>query len=149
MAIQWRKALSIDGGVIDQDHRFLLKLINDYEALMEREFDQVAIIKVLQSLRYYTVYHFVREEAAQKGGKYADAELHAAEHRRLVSYVDQAIAMLEADSVHQKTREVKDEVARLLKNWLLDHIIKWDIPMRPFVKQMNTITNQYTPISKL
>ncbi|CAK0749430.1 hypothetical protein CCP1ISM_320006 [Azospirillaceae bacterium] len=72
--------MSIDGGPIDDDHRFWMKLANDIDAAFENGVDKVAILDCLKKFQYYTVYHFVREEAIQKEIGYPDIEQHAEKH---------------------------------------------------------------------
>jgi len=145
--VQWREGMAIDGGVIDDDHRHLISLINDYEELMAKGFDQGAILKVLQSLKFYTVYHFTREEAAQRAANYPEAETHAAEHKRLIDCVDYAMLLLGREIAGDRRDELKGQVARLLNNWLVSHIIKYDIPMRPYVRNMRLFMGKQAPIS--
>lgn len=147
MPLQWRDGLSIDGGTIDDDHRYLIELINNYEDLMERPFDREAIVKILNSLKYYTVYHFIREEAAQREVDYPDQETHAAEHRRLIGCVDYAIRLLDQEIEGSRLEAIKSQVARLLNNWLIAHIIKFDIPMRPHFRNVKAFMGRRAPIS--
>jgi hemerythrin len=146
MTVQWRAAMTIDKAVIDDDHRYLISLTNEVAAVIDQGFDQEALLKVLNSLKYYTVYHFVREEAAQRAADYPAAKDHAAEHRRLIGAVDQVIALLEQEIDPDKHERIKDQIALLLNNWLIAHIIKHDLPMRPYVQRMRAAMDGALPI---
>ena len=148
MRIEWRTAMTVDGALIDDDHRYLFKLINAFNASLDREFDQGEIKTILSSLKYYTVYHFVREEAAQVAALYPDHARHSAEHRRLVGLVDRAVAMLEHDIPPDQQSRIKHQISRLLQNWLVTHIIKFDLPMRPHVRNIRSAMRGVTPISR-
>lgn len=147
MTIEWRPGMTIDNGAIDDDHRYLISLINDYECLMAEGFDQTAILKILDSLRYYTIYHFTREEATQRAVDYPSAESHAAEHKRLIDCVDYAIRLLSRDITSDRREEIKGQVARLLQNWLISHILKHDVTMRPYARNIRTVMGKAPPIS--
>ena len=147
MPVQWRPAMAIDQAVIDDDHRYLISLINSVEALCSRDFDQAALLKVLDSLKYYTVYHFTREEAAQRAVSYPDADAHAAEHKRLIETVDRVIALVSQEIAPDKHERIRAEISALLKGWLVEHIIKHDIPMRPYVRNIRAFMGRAAPIS--
>jgi len=149
MAIEWRPAMSVDGGVIDDDHRYLISLINQFNDAIDNDADLDEVRRILGSLKYYTVYHFVREQAAQKAAEYPSRESHAQEHKSLVESVDSVMKLLDGYVPGQKFDEVKEEIARLLRAWLVDHIIKHDLLMRPYVRKMSTLTGGYPPITAI
>ena len=147
MPVQWRPAMAIDQAVIDDDHRYLIDMINSLESLCGGEFDQAVLLKQLDALKYYTVYHFVREEAAQRAANYPDADDHALEHKRLVETVDQLIALVSQDITPDKHERIRQKISALLKGWLVEHIIKHDIPMRPYVRNIRTFMGRSAPLS--
>ena len=147
MPVQWRPAMSIDGATIDDDHRHLIGLINNVETLCAGEFDRTALLKVLDSLKYYTVYHFVREEAAQRAAVFPDCERHAGEPKRLVETVDRAIVLVSGDIPPDKREPVRREIMLLLKGWLIDHILKHDMSMRPYVRNIRAFMGRSAPLS--
>ena len=147
MPIQWRPAMAIDDGGIDDDHRHLIELINAAEALCDRAFDQGALLKILDSLKYYTVYHFVREEAAMRAAGYPDLEVHAGEHRQLVETVRKAVLLVSREIAPDRHERIRAEILTLLKSWLVDHIIKHDIPMRPYVRNNRAFAGRSAPVS--
>lgn len=147
MAIQWRPAMAIDNGVIDDDHRHLIGLINSVAELCDHDFDQTALLKVLDSLKYYTVYHFAREEGAQRAAGFPDTEPHAREHRQLIETVDRVIALVSRDIAPERREPIRSEIMSLLKGWLVDHIIKHDIPMRPYVRNIRAFMGRSAPLS--
>ena len=147
MAVTWRPAMAIDQAVIDDDHRYLIELINSLESQCDRDFDQAALLKLLGSLKYYTVYHFVREEAAQRAANYPAADAHALEHKRLVETVDQVISLVSQEITSDKQERIREKISSLLKGWLVEHIIKHDIPMRPYVRNIRAFMGRSAPLS--
>ncbi|MEI6557516.1 MAG: bacteriohemerythrin [Rhodospirillaceae bacterium] len=147
MAIEWRPAMAIDNAALDDDHRYLIGLINSVEALCQQSFDQGALLKILGSLKYYTVYHFVREEAAQRAAGFPHAEAHALEHKQLIATVDQAVALVSQEITPDKHERIRAEITALLNGWLIQHIIKHDIPMRPYVRNIRAFMGRAAPLS--
>ena len=48
MTIEWREAMSIDGGPIDDDHRFWMKLASDIDLAFENGANRKAILECLK-----------------------------------------------------------------------------------------------------
>ena len=134
MAIEWREAMSIDGGPIDDDHRFWMKLASDIDLAFENGVNRDAILEFLKKFKYYTLYHFVREEAIQKEIGYPYIEQHAEKHKQLVSVVDNAVKLFEQDISDDKSERLRNDVARLLNAWIVGHIVKQDMPMRDYIR---------------
>ena len=149
MPVEWRPAMAIDRAAIDDDHRYLIDMTNSVEALCNRGFDQPALLKILDSLKYYTVYHFTREEAAQRAAAYPDVEAHAREHKKLIETVDRVIALVSQEITPDKQQRIRADIMALFKGWLVDHIIKHDIPMRPYVGTMRAATRGLAPLSTI
>ena len=134
MGLEWREAMSVDGGDIDEDHKYWLKLTCDLDAAFEGGVNKERILEILKSLQYYTLYHFIREEAIQKQIEYPDAEQHAAKHRQLAEVVDNAVKLFERDVSNEKGGRLRDDVAKLINAWIVGHIVKQDIPMRDYIR---------------
>ncbi|MEI6558672.1 MAG: hypothetical protein WCO00_09715 [Rhodospirillaceae bacterium] len=49
MVVVWREAMSIDGGPIDDDHRYLFSLINEIESLLDGKFAKPEILTALKN----------------------------------------------------------------------------------------------------
>ena len=48
-----------------------------------------------------------------------------------------------------KRERVCREINILLKGWLIDHIIKHDIPMRPYVRNIRAFMGRSAPLSSV
>lgn len=136
MPITWRDEMSIDGGVIDNDHKSLIGLINDVEYIQAGPGLPKQVTVILTRLAAYAQAHFEREERLQSAVGYPLRDPHHFRHMAL---------MHELDAMHaewQIARAPKDMVAfhvRLcdfLRHWLMSHVIKDDLPMRPYVAEM-------------
>jgi hemerythrin-like metal-binding protein len=135
--IRWRSSMAIDGGVIDHDHRHLIDIINRFgEHVSLGTAGVSAAVDVLHALKVYAETHFVREEGLQRLIDFPEADLHHDEHQRLLTTLGGIIAktssVTEAD-----TATVVPELISLLRSWLLDHVIKQDLRMKPYARLMN------------
>lgn len=133
--IRWRDELSIDGGTIDEDHRHLIGIINRFMDISTKAQDTGPLLAVLHALRFYTQAHFEREEALQELANYPLSEAHAEEHAGLVDRLDNMIEAVNR-SQDESIARISRETAVFLNFWLIDHIIKSDLGMKPYVAAM-------------
>lgn len=137
MALIWRDEMSIDGGVIDDDHKCLIALVNDVEAIQPDAAMHALVELVIARLVTYAQVHFEREERLQARSAFTYALAHRSRHRTILKHMD---AML-AECRHLPATALPAFHARLcdyLYDWLRDHIFKADMLMKPFVAQMQT-----------
>ena len=135
--IRWRSSMAVDHGVIDHDHRHLIDIVNRFgEHVSLGTAGLPVAVDVLHALQFYAGTHFVREEGLQRLIDYPEAGSHHDEHQRLLATLGEIIAktrsVTEAD-----TATVVPELTNLLRSWLLDHILRRDLPMKPYAELMN------------
>jgi len=133
MSIQWRNELSIDKGFIDADHKHLLDIVNRFEREIDSEDGKTTLLHALSDLKLYTREHFRREEAFQEDVGYPFRAKHAAEHRELECRLDTVIAHFKASVERGAYMPVAREVAGLLRDWLVQHIIKSDLKLKEHI----------------
>ncbi len=135
--IRWRSSMAIDHGFIDHDHRHLIDIINRFgEHVALGAAGLPVAVDVLQALKFYAETHFVREEGLQRLIDFPEADSHHDEHQRLLTTLGEIIA--KTSSVTEVDRAtVVPELASLLRSWLLDHVIKRDLLMKPYAQLMN------------
>ena len=126
MAILWRKELEIDGATIDEDHKFLINLINNYELALHIKSKQKLVELSLKTLKHYTIQHFKREEELQRLSFYPFAQAHIHEHQDLIKTLDNITKMA--------SEKAPEKISELLKDWLINHIIQSDLRMKPYIK---------------
>ncbi len=136
MPILWRKEMSVDASTIDDDHKLLIDLINSFEAVINQNPTIAALDRHLLQLRHYSIEHFKREEALQRAVHYPFYQAHAREHSDLVNRLETIIAHRTAARSGRDLTVVSREILALLKEWLVEHILRTDLRMRPYVAQM-------------
>lgn len=131
----WRDELSIGHPDIDDDHRRLLAIINDFENLAEKLPDDRVLHETLINLHDYALLHFGREEAIQIACRFPFTDAHRAEHRTLLQHVTDMARRYFIDKTEPVTRTTTAAMAEFLKHWLVDHIIRSDRRMREYLAQ--------------
>lgn len=132
--IQWREKLEIDGDVIDDDHRQLITLINQFEAAKGTYRDLLVIV---QSLKHYVRTHFEREEDLQRRIGFAEANAHHDQHQTLIDRLENMIDRF-ISVEHGDYAAVQLELAKILRDWLVDHIVGEDLKMKPLIQKFRT-----------
>jgi hemerythrin len=135
MPLEWRDAMSIDSGVIDEDHKCLIGLINDVAALRPGPKMPMLVEVAIARLLTYAEVHFQREERLQVAAAFTFAQAHRSRHRSIVRDMDAMLAdckQLPLDALPQFHARLCD----YLFDWLRDHILKSDMQMKPFVADL-------------
>lgn len=135
MTVTWRDELSIDDGPIDEDHKHLIAIINGFYRAAGRRVSVDVLDSALQYLKQYTLQHFQREEEIQTRIGYPFAEAHRREHRDLIRRLDQIVAEARQDKTRENPDTLTDNLFSLLKDWLLTHVVKADIRMKPYMER--------------
>jgi hemerythrin len=161
MSILWREEMSIDQGVIDHDHQTLITIINEFIEAAPGPRALPMLERIIAKLEHYAVVHFTREEALQRAAQYIYLDAHHHEHGDLIKQIMAirrelaALAPPPAPSVEtqasagaappppppidegsEEIAKVHSEMAAFLHHWLVDHIIKSDLRMKPYAARM-------------
>ncbi len=144
MPIVWRDQISVGNDLVDQDHRYLMCLINSIELALRQDDGTEPLVLFVKQLVDYTRFHFVREENIQKKAKYPNYAEHLKVHQEILVQIGQ----LEQDVLeyHQHAKEgslvdgeremITQNTMQLLREWVLDHVLKDDKRMEPFLRKL-------------
>lgn len=130
--IAWREQMSVDGGIIDSDHRHLIEIINTFESRAAGKASAEDLIEILYALKFYAATHFKREETLQRLTHYPYHERHCGEHKDLVARLESIIAETR-EAMAGDPRKAVAETSELLKSWLVDHVIGSDLKMSTYI----------------
>jgi hemerythrin-like metal-binding protein len=124
----WSDTYSVQIGIIDMQHKNLVKIINELHQAMIGGHGKDQLGKILSSLVTYTQAHFKTEEKLMESHGYPEYTIHKAEHDRLTRTV------LDFQSKFQKNEVgLTIEVMEFLKDWLSKHIMGIDKKYTPFL----------------
>lgn len=129
-AIEWSDALSVGVGVIDGEHKRLIKIANAIVKISNETREPKKLINALHYLREYTVVHFQNEESFMQTIHYPGLFEHKKEHIRL----KQSVKDYQAELFHAETLDGID-VLSFIRAWLLDHVLKTDMKIKEFLEQ--------------
>ena len=122
--IAWDDSISLNIGEIDNQHKQLVKIINElFDAMKDaRGFD--VLEDILRRLIDYTEYHFSTEERYFDQFQYIESEPHKEEHRFLIKQVNEFKKAFEEGLMKRdgSDRVLTVDLWNLLKSWLIDHI---------------------------
>ncbi|HEY5762093.1 MAG TPA: bacteriohemerythrin [Rhodocyclaceae bacterium] len=120
--IRWTDKFAVNQSLIDDQHRYLFQLINDFhDAYMQRQTRQDVLI-LLNRLIDYAQRHFEDEERIMAEKAYPQLEAHQALHVKLF----EEIFALNEKLADRALNPTRDTIA-FLKNWLTDHIMLHDL----------------------
>jgi hemerythrin-like metal-binding protein len=118
----WRDAYSVGMPQIDDQHKGLIRLINNLQSAMMEGNGKNVLSGIMDDLVRYTESHFASEEAMLRLRGYSQLAAHSAEHKKLTAQVCELRDKFRAGKV-----TISMEVMVFLKNWLADHILSRDM----------------------
>jgi len=134
MSIAWRDAMSVGDPVIDEDHRHLVDLINNFETAVSGVINHKRIARVLLGLVEYTGEHFAREEDLQLKVRYPFHDSHRRSHRDVLKKLSDIVAVYTKTPDGPERDRMVTDLGTFLKEWLVDHIIQSDLRMKPYIQ---------------
>ncbi|MFW3145793.1 MAG: bacteriohemerythrin [Thermoplasmatota archaeon] len=117
--IQWDDSLKVGVDIIDEQHRMLIKRLEDLSRAVDEHREAAEVMRTVSFLLDYSKFHFQEEEKKMEESGYP----HLEEHRKLHADFIGNIKVLEEDLMEEgATRAVGESVNTFLWNWLVNHI---------------------------
>jgi len=117
----WNDKMLTGIGNIDEHHRVLVRLLVDAYNAVELGTPPERVRPIVSELVSYTKYHFAAEERLMVEKKYPDLLEHRLAHRWFSGQVDGIFL-----KVSSRDPATSLELFKLLRDWLIDHILKLD-----------------------
>lgn len=115
--ITWTKEYSIGYSKIDNQHKKLVKMINElYDSFVEGNAENMTE-NILKKMINYTDYHFKTEEEAFEKYNYSDTKSHIKEHKDFVEKATNFYQDFKNGNVY-----VTYDIMNFLREWLVNHI---------------------------
>jgi hemerythrin len=128
--LSWQDDYRVGVPLIDQEHRYLFALINEFHDKHASGDPHRQVILVLNRLVAYAEQHFQHEEALMKEYGYPRLAHQHELHEELYSSI---FALNERLS--SETARVDADTLRFLRHWLLGHILKEDMDIGDFMRR--------------
>ncbi len=134
--IVWDKSLSVGIGLIDEQHKALIKRLNDVSVAIEANIGEREISKTLEFLAEYAVYHFSAEEKHMAEHSYPGLEAQKMKHQEFMM----TLKNMENDFEEEgSTRALSDSINVFLLNWLKTHIQQLDKTFGDFLSEKGVL----------
>ena len=115
--IPWSDKLSVSVNSVDEQHKELVRMLNELNAALDSGQAGTVIGRILRGLIHYTASHFAHEEDLMRRQGYPGYQKHRKEHQRLVARVFDLQAQFDTGRA-----DINTEVLNFLKQWLTEHI---------------------------
>ncbi|MCP3667151.1 MAG: hemerythrin family protein [Gammaproteobacteria bacterium] len=126
--IEWSDGYSVGIQSIDDDHKKLILLLNQFQTAYEYQTGSEFERQALSELVSYTKYHFSREEGLMKDNGFPGFEAHKAQHDEMIERVEGFVV-----DYDKRGYEALEDVFNFLKGWLINHINGTDKEYAPFL----------------
>lgn len=115
--IEWKEEYSVGIDSLDQDHKKLISLLNQFITAYDYAMSESYEREALEDLIAYTKYHFKREEGLMEENEYPDVVEHKAQHKKMFAQVEKFVELY-----NEKGHDALEEISEFLTHWLINHI---------------------------
>ena len=126
--IQWDDSYSVKNTTIDEQHKKLFMLINEFNKNVELNSSNGSISKLLEGLKEYIVFHFKTEEMYLRLYNYPHFESHKQEHERFIKKVADLEERYNEGNIPQLS-----EITAFFNAWINFHIKESDMEYADFL----------------
>jgi hemerythrin len=132
----WTDDLSVGVAPIDEQHKTLMKRLNDVTGAIEAARGEREIANTLSFMSEYTEFHFSTEEKYMRECDYPGLETQKKKHQEFMD----TLANLEKDFVEEgSTGALADAINTFLMNWLTKHIQGLDQEFGRFLSEKGIV----------
>jgi hemerythrin len=126
--LSWHDQYIIGERTIDEQHKMLFKLINDFHTHWSQVHEPKEIAMLLNKLIQYCEHHFVTEESIMEKEGFPRLEQHRHDHEKLANSI-----FLLNEEYAERRELASNDVQKFCKHWLVDHIINSDYEFRDYL----------------
>lgn len=121
MYIKWNNNFSIGIGLIDDQHKKLLDILNELYESHKMGTGQQDIQDIINRLLDYTIYHFSNEEQLFKEYQYPHSSEHIDQHNEFTTQ-----AKMFQDKCQSGNLILSMKILDYLKDWTINHVLGSD-----------------------
>ncbi|HAR63851.1 MAG: hemerythrin [Candidatus Margulisiibacteriota bacterium] len=119
--IVWNDTYSLNVANINEQHKELFELINNFYRGVDKSINKKTLSKVLAEFLNYTKYHFSTEETFLHKHDYPYYEEHKLVHDKFIMEIVDFQKAFNNDDIQPTI-----ELLKFIKNWLISHIFIMD-----------------------
>ncbi|MCU7804047.1 MAG: hemerythrin domain-containing protein [Candidatus Thiodiazotropha sp. (ex Lucinoma borealis)] len=128
--VQWNRKFEVGHERIDFEHKIFLGLIRDVSLAPQQGIQKERILRHLNEVKKYAVFHFTSEENIMFDVTYPDRERHMKEHEILLALL--------TDKTHQyRSEEIElDDIVSYLFEWFALHTTQIDTKLSHYISDV-------------
>lgn len=130
--IVWDNSLSINVGLIDDQHKMWIEKLNKVSEAVDKHEGPHQIVQTLGFLIDYTKLHFATEEKHMEANNYPDFGAHKKMHEELTITLNDLVRDYDEEGA---THMLADYLNNFLSNWLINHIKSVDLKFGAYLKE--------------
>ena len=116
LKVQWDKSISVDNNELDEQHIRIFEFVNELLSKYHQKSDYEVVLKALNSLVDYSVYHFSYEEYILKERGYPKIDAHVKLHDNFKNKISGFLSRLNSGD-----KDVMDGMIIYLIDWIKNH----------------------------
>ncbi|MDF2536419.1 MAG: bacteriohemerythrin [Bacillales bacterium] len=131
MALRWRNSFSLNVKDIDDQHKKLFEIsskLNILAPVCSKINFEEEILKVINELKEYAIYHFDYEEKLMQKSHFEGFDEHRQEHNDFV----EKILKFEQENPNFNKPETVVNLIDFITGWITAHILKTDMKYKDF-----------------
>ena len=132
--IEWTQEFSVDVGEMDSEHKQWLSILNTLFDALNRGEDHNVIGDVIDRMITYSKFHLSHEEEFLEDIQYPQLAMHKTKHAELIGKLNRIEEQFKAGTNFKLTIEA----IKLLKEWLVNHILVTDKKYANYMKARAT-----------
>jgi len=126
--VSWNQDLSVNIKSIDDQHKKLIDMLNDFYDNITNRSNKENISKLIKAMKAYTIEHFTQEESLMKNHRYSYYESHKKEHEHFIARVNEV-----EEKFNSGKLVLSLEMTSFLFEWLKKHIQGTDMKYSEFL----------------
>ena len=126
--LEWKEVCSVCVKDLDDQHKILFALINDYSEAVTRQMTGESTKYILKGLADFARTHFSNEESLMQRHYYPGYTTQKAQHNRFIAMINAYLRRAEEGSPTPP-----GEIKEFLKYWTVKHILAEDRQYGPFL----------------
>jgi hemerythrin len=119
--LEWDQSYSVDVHYIDEQHKVLFKLINDFYERLKNEEAPDILYQLLKGLEDYSYIHFTSEERNMSAFQFPGYLEHKKEHDAFLAFIDEKMKKLKSEK-----SVLSVGITDYLKTWIKKHVLGTD-----------------------
>jgi len=121
VALEWNESYSVFNKDIDEQHKKLFDLINQFYSRIDLSSPKELIVNLVIGLKDYTIMHFNFEEQYMEKIKYSLFGEHKKKHEEFIAKVNELEKKLKSGRLL-----FSFEITEFIKDWIKNHIMEFD-----------------------